>query len=168
MCAQKTRLFKKAPENAHEHKSRDVDMSTCGQAMCTSVKVRLTVYIPEHLYNKLIDYIKLVHGGDRPYGALSRTVSELLDWALSSPRRQVQAIVATRCRSRTFKKCEQIVSYMMNELGMKPGSIFSHALLKRVIATVAGGDKRTIKKYVEFLKRFGFIEEHPRGFVLRG
>ena len=166
MCTQKTRLLEKAPENAHEHNSRNAGKTVRRQSMCTSVKVKLTVYIPASLYEKLLDYIMLVHGGDRPHGALSHTVNELLDWALNSPRRQAQAIVATRCRSRTFRKCEQIVSYMMNELGMKPGSIFSYALLKRVIATVAGGDKRTIKKYVEFLKRFGFIKEHPRGFVL--
>jgi len=126
------------------------------------VKVKLTVYIPVSIYNKLLEHITLVYGGDRPHGALSDTVARLLDWALNSPTRAMP-IVATRCKSRAFKKCEEIIAYMMNEMGMPPGSMFSQALLNKVISKVAGADKRTIKKYTELLQRFGFIERAPDG-----
>jgi len=127
-------------------------------------KRKLTVYIPLDLYERLMEYIRHVHGVDRPHVSVSATVAELLAYALDAHEHTTPGSQPPS-HSRSWWKCQEIVA-RLKMAGAEPGSIFSQAAIVRVIRDVAGADKRTIRKYLKLLVDFGFFEVDGTRWIL--
>ena len=157
------------PEGAREHVSRITGKPVSRQLMCSTdagmPKRKLTVYIPLDLYERLMNYIRQVHGGDRPHGSVSSTVAELLAYALDAHEHTTPSS-RPPSHSRSWWKCQEIVARLKMS-GARPGSVFSQAAIVRIIREVAGSDKRTIRKYLKLLVDFDFFETDGINWILK-
>ena len=156
------------PERPREYNTRITGKTVRRQLMCSTdaevPKVKLTVYIPLDIYERLIEHIRTIHGGDRPHGSLSATVAELLAWALDA-HKHITPSSRPPSHSRSWWKCQEIVARLKMS-GAPPGSRFSQAAIVRIIREVAGSDKRTIRKYLKLLIDFGFFREENGAWIL--
>ena len=131
-------------------------------------KVQLHIYISERLYRRLVELAPSAYGGQRIRGALSKLVEELL-WdalerrgGLHAHTRSAEQFHATSLNNShngsasSFKNRLPPAERKLVEIAQLMYSRhFTHAItvgdLKQLIATVAGRDPRTIKKYAQAL-----------------
>ncbi len=181
-CTEKTYLLIKRPGEAQEYNTK-----TCSVELLTTKSrhvdvhpdlgdlVDLHVRIPRWL--KMALYLRLneIYGGHIPKGALGQLVTKLLSQALeatpanaSSRPRDLGRAGAWRYR----EECERILAILKVFItpGIQPGGKVSYVLLAQAITMARGrkerkgpfglkADKRTIKNWIERMKRLGYIAE---------
>ena len=191
-CVENAYLYIKRPGEAQDEATKNRDKETLesnsreldvpfdaqGYHDWLEEKVKLSVYIPRWLRHSLIQYIERKYGGDVPHGAISEAVTELLAKALETHAPAQSTGRELDRLSKIRATCEEIMTELKRRLpDLRPGSIVGYGLLARVIADLRGrkrakdgkkmADRRTIRRWLDMLKKLKFIAETSGGsFVI--
>ena len=125
-------------------------------------KIHLSILISVKTYNKLRKLIEDRYGGF-PRGALSREVENAIELyiasqdqqsaALSGPGRERERNLRVKRVSRTMRTLAAIVKRILD---VSEEEIPSN-IVESIVMTIAGGDRKTINKYLKLLIDYKII-----------
>ncbi|MEM1644086.1 MAG: hypothetical protein QW088_07445 [Desulfurococcaceae archaeon] len=141
-------------------------------------KIGVYIYLDKEIYMKLWDYIKETYPGS-VYGALSREIQRAVaHWlgleggesgththssrassnACGVKAVQTQVSQANSSSSRTMRNLREIVRRILSESTKE----IPQTRVERIITEVAGGDRRTLNRYIRELQGFSVLAPSRR------
>jgi len=116
-------------------------------------KVKLQVWISEEINSNLRRMVKEKYVGQ---WGLSWEVEQALRMYLEQGGGLHTHTKNANLSSRTMMTLGKVCS-ALKERGLESGSRISQAGLERIISNVAGGDRRTLKKYTNYMVNLGIL-----------